>query len=875
MAENSVISLGDVIFAGIDNNPYLNELYDNILHNYALSLFGITNKEPKPINVADALQFADVLSKSTDEDNLDRHKIWAQEIVALLKAMYPDNPLVLDYFGTVLLSTENYLGLAKNVPGFCGRTLLDRFYTEFSMEFLSIPAEQDKQFFRSQKEVYDRLTEPYFSYSGPTSMGKSYIMRMFIKKQVMDGTKMNFAVIVPTKALINEVYSKIIEDLKIDDTTGYLSERNYTVITSAGALQLNKEHRNFIFVLTPERLLYLLISRPNIKIDYLFIDEAHKISVRDSRSAFYYKVVDMLDKKQKPHFIFASPNIPNPEVYLGLIPNPELKEDQKLSTAFSPVSQIKILIDMIGGEVQTFNSYTERLEDVFDFKIGVVLGQIISLINSKGNGGKAQSIVYFNSKEKAVEYALDFAKTQPELDDPALITLANEIKNVIHGEYYLAKIITKGVAYHIGYLPAAIRLRIEELYRERKIRTLFCTSTLLEGVNLPADNLFITTYGKGRGRSKMKAVDFKNLIGRVGRIEYNLYGNVFLVRLEDNTKTEDFVKLLKEKVPEQELSLVSELDESQKKQVVDCLLEGDITLENLKTKTKESYKIIRKFAVILLRDITNNNHSVVRQAFEAYLQGDVEVRIKEVFKKTGSEPDDDINVSVDQTKSLYWAIKNDELCYPALNSDRTIDYVDLMNFLTRLSQVFNWNKYESDTIGNDKRLKWYGVILRRWINGHGLSFIMSESIDYYRRHPEKKVSINNRPEIYNGSAKHKNSVIGETLEAIEHVVLFSLANYFLKFTEAYKRYHNIQGDMKNDWYEYVEYGTTRPLTIFLQRNGFSRETAMYIREHVDEFVVDLDIENPKLRRGIRNCKSASVRKEVESMLYNIPDLFVD
>jgi len=50
---------------------------------------------------------------------------------------------------------------------------------------------------------------------------------------------------------------------------------------------------------------------------------------------------------------------------------------------------------------------------------------------------------------------------------------------------------------------------------------------------------------------------------------------------------------------------------------------------------------------------------------------------------------------------------------------------------------------------------------------------------------------------------------------------------------------------------------------------------MYIREHVDEYVVDLAIENPKLRRSIRNCKSASVRKEVESMLYNIPDLFVD
>ena len=53
-----------------------------------------------------------------------------------------------------------------------------------------------------------------------------------------------------------------------------------------------------------------------------------------------------------------------------------------------------------------------------------------------------------------------------------------------------------------------------------------------------------------------------------------------------------------------------------------------------------------------------------------------------------------------------------------------------------------------------------------------------------------------------------------------------------------------------------------------------RETAMYIREH-DEYIVDLDIGEPKLRKSIKNCKSASVRQEIESMLYNIPDLFVD
>jgi len=874
MTDEFGISLGNVIFAGIDRNPYLIELYNHILYNYTLSLFGFTQMMPKEVDVEAALRFADVLSKSTDKEKSDRHKIWAQEIVALLKETQPDNPAVLEYFGSVLMSTENFRGLAMNAPQFQGRTLLDRAYTEFCRELLSIPADKERQFFRSQKEVYDRLTEPYFSYSGPTSMGKSFVMRMFIKKQVMDGSNLNFAILVPTKALINEVYSKIIEDLKINEKRGYLAERNYTLVTAAGALQLKKGDMNFIFVLTPERLLYLLIGKPDVRIDYLFIDEAHKISAKDSRSAFYYKVVDMISQKQKPHILFASPNIPNPEVYLRLLPDADMETDRKLATSFSPVSQIKILVDLICGEIKTFNSYTEQLDTVTSFPPGANLHQIIASVCRRREDRKMQNIVYFNSKEKAVEYALDFDKNVPEQNDDALTSLAKEIRKEVHGEYYLADIITKGVAYHIGYLPASIRARIEGLYRDRKIHTLFCTSTLWEGVNLPADNLFITTYGKGRGRSKMNAVDFKNLIGRVGRIEYNLFGNVFLVRLESKTTTEGFIELLKQEVPKQELSLVSELTSSQKKQIVACLLEGDIGLDNMKIKSKESYKLIRKFALILLRDITKNNNSIVRREFAPYLQGNIEAKIKEAFRKMDNAPDDDINISVDQMRSLYGAIANG-LSYPSLTDKRNVDHNTLMEFLTELSGVFNWRKYDSESIGNNNRLKWYGVVLSRWINGHGLSFIMKESIDYYRRNPEKKVQINNKLEVYNGTKRHKNSVIGETLEAIERVILFSLSNYFLKFSETYKRYHHIEGDLKNDWYEYVEYGTTNPLTIFFQRNGFSRETAMYIRQHRVEYVTGLEVADPKLKRSLAQCDNISVELEVANMMYNNPELFVD
>jgi replicative superfamily II helicase len=220
-----------------------------------------------------------------------------------------------------------------------------------------------------------------------------------------------------------------------------------------------------------------------------------------------------------------------------------------------------------------------------------------------------QNIVYCSSTRQAIGFTLEYARREEEKDNEELFILSRDIKNEVHGDYYLADIILRGVAYHIGYLPSAIRMRIEDLFRRGLIKTMFCTSTLVEGVNLPADNLFITNYKSGR--TKMTPVDFKNLIGRVGRIEYNLYGNVYLVRLADTVKIKDFVDLITKEIPEQKLSITSGLTKPQKKKIVECLLEGNIELIKYpKNQTAESYSLMRKFANILLRDIIEDKESL-------------------------------------------------------------------------------------------------------------------------------------------------------------------------------------------------------------------------------------------------------------------------
>lgn len=411
-------TLGEAIFVDIESNAYLNELHEKILYNYALRLFQLeSKKQPKDYNLKDALRFADLLSKSTHPTKSDVHKMWAQEIIILLNEINEENPLVKLYAGSVFSSTGNHQGLQLINSEYQNINTFEKIFAQFRSDYLTIPAAPEMKFFSAQKEAYDHLSDPCFSYSGPTSMGKSFIMRMFVKDEILRGAQKNYALIVPTKALINEVRSKVINDLEDN-----LEKCNYRVVTAASDIALEEEH-NFVFVLTPERLLYLLISNPDLQVDYLFIDEAHKLSGKNSRGPFYYKIVDMLlQKEHKPHFIFASPNIPNPEVYLRLMNEAiENNDESKLATTYSPVIQVKFLMDFINGSVDIYNERTNNPIPVATIKkAGTQLNDILLMFEAKNlrlpPEKRSQTIVYYNGRNKAIEAARAFAET-PGVND--------------------------------------------------------------------------------------------------------------------------------------------------------------------------------------------------------------------------------------------------------------------------------------------------------------------------------------------------------------------------------------------------------------------------------------------------------------------------
>lgn len=106
----------------------------------------------------------------------------------------------------------------------------------------------------------------------------------------------------------------------------------------------------------------------------------------------------------------------------------------------------------------------------------------------------------------------------------------------------------------------------------------------------------------------------------------------------------------------------------------------------------------------------------------------------------------------------------------------------------------------------------------------------------------------------------------------DKIILFKFSNYFLKVAKAYKE---IRGqDPKDNWYEFVEYGSTNKRAIAIQKHGFSRESAMYILRQGQKYIA-ADEPELRLHRSILECPNKGVQNDAYMIQYNILDLFVD
>lgn len=322
-----------------------------------------------------------------------------------------------------------------------------------------------------QKRIYDELSKhERLVISAPTSFGKTMLVKEYIYTNQPDVV----AFIVPTNSLADEL---------IVDFDELYSELGYVVFDSMR--QGGTIPPKSIFIGTQEKF-YQILPYYTINIDLFVIDEAYKLSdtVKGSREVLLNRTfIDTLAIAEKVILLLPLVNETK-----GLNSFHVLKSD------YAPVAK-----NFRG--LSRFND--NLLNKIFE--------------------GEESNLVYFNSPNDVDSFFLEnIASSNNKENSNDWIRRASED---FHPEWLPVLALKKGVGIHYGPMPKFVQKKVIDLFNQNEIKTLLATSSVIEGVNTPTKNIYITTSQNILGGNNL--IKFRNLIGRAGRLGMHKVGNVF------------------------------------------------------------------------------------------------------------------------------------------------------------------------------------------------------------------------------------------------------------------------------------------------------------------------------------------------------------
>ncbi len=802
----------------------------------------------------DILRFSDILSNSRNPKARNK----AYQLITLLNEDYNANPYFQTFSHSVLAKLGNFPGIAflKNENN-SSELPFDRELEKKVKEFIqAVPDTEDLIFTDSQFELYKKISgSKYFSFSGPTSMGKSFIIKSFIRKVVGNKPPENIVIMVPTRALINQFSTDLNKELKDE-----LDHYKYTVITNSNVSELPSTEQHYVFVLTPERLLSYLSQKKNPSISYLFVDEAHKLAAeKDARAVTAYSAISKaLRRNPNMNLYFSSPNVSNPEVFLKLF-----NKDEKMffKTIETPVSQNLFFVDLVEKKV---THYLDNGNYQFEPKIVTKSDSMYDILSAIGDS--ESNIVYCSSRFDAVDKAAKlFEQNQNKQIEVSknVKKVIRQIRAYIHKDYYLGEFLNRGIGYHFGNLPQIIRNKVEGLFKEREINYVFCTSTLLEGVNLPAKNVFI--LNNKNGRNHFQPIDFWNLAGRAGRLKHELSGNIICLKETDKDwkKREDLLECDVE--IKLNPSVENYIDKKLKK--IEQILNENPDVKFDTGTMKEILEYIANIISIDTLEIQRANYS--SEIIKKLIANNKEAIIELAKKKNGNV---DVPSSVLNTNnSIKLKIQNEvfiNLKKQAKNPSyiklpTKINYEVCKLWLHRFYSIFKWDT-EEKSFKSKNQLDYFAVLMNQWMNGVPLSQIINESIAYYNRkgstlmvgYKDGKQTF----EVFDNSKHHINVLIGNIIDDIESVLRFLFEKYFNNY---FAMLVEILGEENAgvNWATFLEYGTQNTIVIALQNYGLSRHSADYVFK---QFKDCLKIDGDKLIEiNIMKLKGRLSKEEIE------------
>lgn len=380
-----------------------------------------------------------------------------------------------------------YLDNEKNNEVMSFKSLSDEIRQKsFMSEYLN-----DKYLHLEQKKISDYIIEgKNVIASAPTSFGKS----LLIEEIVASGKYKNIVIIQPTLALLDETRLKLKK-----------YNNSYKIIVRT--TQRISEDKGNLFLLTAERVMEYE-TLPTI--DFLVIDEFYKLSLKrsderaDALNNAFLKIVGSFKSK----FYFLGPNIDG--ISSGFA--------EKYNAIFYKSDYSLVDCNII--DMTDKINITKPCKSLEKEKIKVLYQLLDSLANE-------QTLIYCSTPSRArriakgyYDYILSNGK-KPYVDLP----LVEWINKNISKQWSLSKELQYGIAIHDGSLQKHIGASVIKYFNDGQLKFLFCTSTIIEGVNTSAKNVIL--FDGKKGGKQIDYFDYSNIKGRSGRLMEHYVGNIY------------------------------------------------------------------------------------------------------------------------------------------------------------------------------------------------------------------------------------------------------------------------------------------------------------------------------------------------------------
>lgn len=333
-------------------------------------------------------------------------------------------------------------------------------------------------FHSSQAKIFEKLLDGRsVVLSAPTSYGKSLLIDAYIAASELT----NVVIIVPTIALIEETRRRM----------GKFSEK-YKIITTKDQTFGDKN----ILVLTQERYLAMREDLPDP--DFFVIDEFYKLDLSGGK-----------DRSNLLNQAFLHLQSTGSQYYL-LGPSID---------SISPEAESLLDCDFIHEEFNTvaLDIHYLKKEPSKPRSLATKLSEITG-----------QTLVYCKSPQSTRNLMTELIEIGYSEGDVAeeLVDAADWAADNFHQDWLVSQALRHGVGIHHGRVPRALARFMVRAFEDRKLQTLVCTSTLIEGVNTAARNVVV--YDNKVDRKKLDFFTFNNISGRSGRMFKHYVGHVYL-----------------------------------------------------------------------------------------------------------------------------------------------------------------------------------------------------------------------------------------------------------------------------------------------------------------------------------------------------------